>query len=150
MSGQTKYLKPATYDAIMAVGVSALQGAKRGKVSSAHSNKHIDEILEAGYSKGWICRQLGFQRSNNLRLAPTVTAAKALKIQAIHDRLWTANEVGQKVTCGHGKPIYGQPFRQVCNCYGVSDLQVKRNKAAEKQRQYRAQPVSGVLESREE
>lgn len=137
MSGQTKYLKPATYDAIMAVGVSAVQGAERGKISSVHSNRLIDEILEVGYSKGWLARQLGL-KINTFQISPTITIARALKIQAIHDRLWTANDTGQRVTCGRGKPIYGKPFRQVCNCYGVSDLQVKRKKAAEKQRRYRA------------
>src|SRR5688500_9224281 len=88
MSGQTKYLKPATHDAIMAIGLSALEGATKGKIDSKPTQKLVAEILEAGYSKGWICRQLGFQRSNNLDLYPTITAAKAAKIKQLHDRLW--------------------------------------------------------------
>lgn len=137
MSGQTKYLKPATYDAIMAVGTSAIQGAKKGKIGSEHSKHLIEEILQAGYSKGWICRQLGYQRSNNLNVSGRITAAKAAKIQALHDDLWMANGKGWRVKCGGGHRIYGTPFRSVCSCYGVSDLEIKRQKDREKKREER-------------
>jgi hypothetical protein len=137
MSGQTKYIKLETHDAIMAVGLSATQGATRGKIGSEQSEQYIEEILLAGYSKGWICRQLGFQRSNNLKLSRSITAAKAAKIKAIHDRLWLANERGWKVLSGNSPRIYGHHFREVCQCYGTSDLQLKRQKDAEKQRQIR-------------
>lgn len=138
MSGQTRYLKPATHDAIMAIGLSDLKQATKGKISSEPSVKLIEEILEAGYSRGWICRQLGYQRSNNLSFTPTITVAKANRIKQLHDELWVANEVGFKVRCGNGKPIEGKPFREVCDCYGLSDLDQRRHKDRLAQRDYRS------------
>lgn len=145
MSGQTKHLKPATYHAIMAIGVSATQGATKGKISSATSKKLADEILGAGYSKGWICRQLGFQRSNNLEFHPTITAAKANKIKDLHDRLWKENEVGWQVKCGNGTAIYGKSFREACTCYGLSDLDQKRQRDRLAQRDYRQKKSDEAL-----
>jgi hypothetical protein len=138
MSGQTRYLKPATHDAIMAIGLSAAESAERGKIDSKPSQKLIAEILEAGYSKGWICRQIGYQRSNNLDFQPTITAAKAHKIKQLHNELWLANEIGWKVKCGNGKPIYGKPFREVCRCYGTSDLERRREADRLKRQDFRA------------
>lgn len=138
MSGQTKYLKPQTHDAIMAIGLSAMKEAERGKIDSKPTQKLVAEILEAGYSKGWICRQLGFQASNNLDFYPTITAAKAHKIKHLHDRLWIGNEVGWQVKCGNGRPIYGKPFREACNCYGLHD-HVKANEIRRnRQQEYRS------------
>jgi hypothetical protein len=145
MSGETKYLKPATHNAIMAIGLSAIEGAERGKISSEPSKKLIEEILEAGYSQGWICRQLGFQRSNNLDLYPTITAAKANKIKKLHDQLWIENQPGQKVKCGNGTPIYGKPFREACTCYGLSDLERKRESDRIRQRDFRAKNTDEAL-----
>lgn len=138
MSGQTRYLKPATHDAIMAIGLSAAESAERGKIDSKPSQKLIAEILDAGYSKGWICRKLDFQRSNNLDFYPTITAAKAHKIKQLHNELWLANEIGWKVKCGNGKPIYGKPFRDACQCFGLHDQAKKNELRRERQQEYRA------------
>lgn len=137
LNGKVKYLKPATFDAVMAVGLSAIETAKSGKIDSKQSAHLIEEILEAGYSKGWIARQLGL-KINSFQLSPTITIARANRIKEIHDRLWKENEVGWQVKAKYGQPIYGKTFREVCTCYGVSDLERKREIARIRQRDFRA------------
>lgn len=132
MSGETKFLKPGTHDAIMAVGLSSMLQAQRGKVSSEPSKRLVAEILAAGYSKGWICRELGLQR-NLLAFDATITAARAQKIRQLHDRLWLANETGWKWRSRCTVTV-GVPFRSVCECYGERPERVRNRLAKQRER----------------
>lgn len=137
LNGQAKYLKPQTFDAVMAVGLSAIETAKAGKIDSKKSARLIEEILEAGYSKGWIARQLGL-KINTFQISPTITVARANRIRDLHDKLWKENEIGWRVKTGNAPPIPGKTFREACHCYGLSDLERKRQADRLKQQDFRA------------
>lgn len=144
LNGQAKYLKPQTFEAVMAVGLSANETTKTGKIDSKKSARLIEEILEAGYSKGWIARQLGL-KINTFQISPTITIARANRIRDLHDKLWKENEIGWRVKTGNAPPIYGKTFREACTCYGVSDLERKREIARIRQRDFRSRNTDEAL-----
>lgn len=129
MNGHAVWLRPDTADRILVVGISALETAREGKIGSRESKRLVQEMVNAGFGRGWIGRQLGCTKNNNCKIGDRILASRALKIRQLHDRLWWANETGWK-QISHGSIRIGVPLRSVCKCYGC-DPKTEANREAQ-------------------
>lgn len=111
-----------THEKILGVTISDCRQATKGRQPAEPSLRLLREFLGMGYTQTWIRRQMGgydLLAQNPKGVAQTV----ATRVQALHDKHWRENI---------------NNFRRHCSCYGVSDLQIKRQKDAENKRQERA------------
>ena len=86
-TGQRRKARPATIEAILAVGRSHV--ADGTLIDARTTWRKINDLKRAGYSQAWIARQLGSTAVNPaLQVGKRkVTAGTARKIAALHERL---------------------------------------------------------------
>lgn len=140
MAGGSRWLHADTADRILCIGLSALKSADKGKIDSTESKRLVAEMVAAGWSKGWICKQIGCTTKNKLHMGKRILASRARRIRQLHDQLWWTNEVGRKLI-NHGHVQTGVAIRSVCRCYGRDPaLEQERQRQAER----RARKKEGV------
>lgn len=122
LSGATKRVYAETNDKILGLTLTECRRAPSGRQPAECSLRLLREFLDAGYSQTWLRFQLGGY--DLLATRPKGVALKvADRVQELHDKHWRENI---------------NNFRSFCDCYGVSDLQLKRQEEAKKRREYRA------------